>query len=265
MEVTDVLRDRSHAPTGLRQMVTISLAAHLAAVTLVILAPGRWARSPIERPHNAMTITIGGAGEGPRNGGMTPAAAQPVQVATPPEVNPKREAVRPPAAATPEMVVPTKAKPTKTAPTARPVVRQAPDQARGTTPTRGAQVTAGSALANTGPRGQGFGLSTGGGAGTGSFLDVADFCCPDYIVTMVDRIRSIWAQNQGATGQVVIKFTILRTGQIAPEATSIEQRSGVTALDLAALRAVLMTRSLPPLPDAFPNPTLTVHLSFQYR
>jgi hypothetical protein len=33
---------------------------------------------------------------------------------------------------------------------------------------------------------------------------------------------------------------------------------------MAAQRAVAMTRKLGPLPDAFPNPTLTVHLNFQY-
>ena len=33
---------------------------------------------------------------------------------------------------------------------------------------------------------------------------------------------------------------------------------------VAALRAVLGTRQLPQLPSGFPNPTLTVHLNFEY-
>jgi len=45
----------------------------------------------------------------------------------------------------------------------------------------------------------------------------------------------------------------------------IEKPSGTSTLDLAALRAVMSTRTLQPLPDAFPNPTLTVHLNFQYQ
>ena len=45
---------------------------------------------------------------------------------------------------------------------------------------------------------------------------------------------------------------------------SIERSSGYSALDLNALRAVLGTRQLPPLPAAFPNPILPVHLNFQY-
>jgi outer membrane biosynthesis protein TonB len=44
----------------------------------------------------------------------------------------------------------------------------------------------------------------------------------------------------------------------------VEQSSGYSALDLNALRAVVITRQLPALPDAFPNPTLPVHLNFQY-
>ena len=36
-------------------------------------------------------------------------------------------------------------------------------------------------------------------------------------------------------------------------------------LDLSALRAIVVARQLPPLPAAFPNPTLTVHLNFAYQ
>ena len=64
---------------------------------------------------------------------------------------------------------------------APPVVKQAPDEARGRTPTRGAETRAGSAVAETGARGQGFGLSTAAASGSGSRLDVGDFCCPDYL------------------------------------------------------------------------------------
>ena len=131
------------------------------------------------------------------------------------------------------------------------------------TPTRGAEVTKGSAVAETGARGQGFGLSTGGGAGSGSYLDVANFCCPDYLVTMVGLIRSNWNPVAEVAGETVIKFTILRNGTIGDVA--LEKSSGYTALDLTAQRAVYMTRQLPALPAAFSNETLTVHLNFQYQ
>ena len=35
-------------------------------------------------------------------------------------------------------------------------------------------------------------------------------------------------------------------------------------LDLTAQRALQMLRQLPPLPPAYPNPTLTVYLKFDY-
>ena len=144
-----------------------------------------------------------------------------------------------------------------------PVVHQAPEDARGRTPTRGPEPAAGSAVAETGARGQGFGLSSCGGPGVGSTLDVANFCCPDYLVLMTERIKSAWNQNQGVTGQTVIKFTIQRDGRLTD--STIEKSSGSPALDLTALRAVVVAKQLPPLPAAFSNPTLTVHLNFAYQ
>jgi protein TonB len=171
--------------------------------------------------------------------------------------------VRAPAAKTPEMTMPLpNARTVK--PTTSPSVKQAPDEARGRTPTKGKEPAFGSAIADTGVRGQGFGLSTGGGAGTGSTLEITgDFCCPEYLATMVARIRSAWNQNQGARGTSLIRFTIQRDGRITD--ATIFQTSGTTTLDTAAWRAVLATKTLPPLPDAFTNPTLTLRLSFEYQ
>jgi len=262
MDVTDVLRDRMAEPRGLERMVALSVAIHVLAAAFILLAPGKWVGRDTEAPRPAMTISLGGSGEGPQNGGMTAMGGRPVQVETPAEVAPRREAVRPPAAKEPEMTLPLPgAKPVKATPALS--VAQAPDGARGRTPTKGPQPRAGSALADTGVRGQGFGLSTGGGPGSGSSLDVADFCCPDYLVLMIERIRSAWTQEQGTAGQVLVRFTVQRDGRLADPA--VERSSDSSTLDLAALRAVAMTRTLPPLPGAFPNPTLTVHLNFQYK
>jgi TonB family protein len=108
----------------------------------------------------------------------------------------------------------------------------------------------------------GFGLSSGGGSGSGSYLDVGDFCCPDYLTTMMDLIRRNWNERQEVSGGAVVKFTIQRDGRITD--VSVTKQSGYDLLDLAAHRAVTGTRQLPPLPGAFTNPTLTVHLNFQY-
>jgi len=133
---------------------------------------------------------------------------------------------------------------------------------RGRTPTKGAQTAPGTALVETGVRGQGFGLSTGGGAGSGSRLDVEDFCCPEYLLLMVERIRGNWRSQVDASGETIVVFTIQRDGKLVSVTT--ERSSGYGALDNNATRAVLLTRQLPELPSAFPNPSLTVHLNFQY-
>ena len=260
MDVTDVLRDRMQPPTGLHWMVAASIGVHGVLATGIVLAPQRWVRRAPEAPRTTMTITLTGGGEGPRNGGLTAIGGRPVQVPTPPEETPKREAVRPPAAKTPAMTLPkANVRPTRAA--ASPAVQQAPDEAKGRTPTRGAEPSPGNSVAVTGARGMGFGLAAGGGPGTGSYLDVSNFCCPDYIVLMIERIRANWNQDQGDTGEVLVRFTIRRDGSLVDAA--VEKSSGQAALDIAALRAVLVTKTIPPLPDAYPNPSLGMHLNFQ--
>jgi len=262
MEVTDVLRERMQEPSGFRLMALVSLLVHsLLAAGLVygpirLLAPSAAADKPV------MTITLGGAGEGPKSGGLTAMGGRPVQTAEPPPL--KAEPIRAPAAKVPEMTTPTvTAKPVAPPKAAPPAVESAPAEARGKTPTRGDEVRAGSAVAETGSRGQGFGLSSGGGPGSGSTLDVADFCCPAYLILMSERIKSNWSQMVEVPGIVLVKFTIQRDGTLTDPA--VERSSGYASLDLNARRAIQLTRQLPPLPAEFPNPTLTVHLNFQYQ
>jgi len=260
MDVTDVLRDRMQQPGGLQGMVTLSLALHAAMIVAIIFAPGAWIARRAETPRNVMTISLSGTGEGTKTGGMSPAAAQTVQTAVPRETLPKRETPQAPAAKTPDMTIP-KANPRQVR---RAQAEEAPADAKARlTPNRGAETSTGPAIANTQARGQGFGLSTGGGQGTGSSIDVPDFCCPDYVVMMVERVRANWNQTHDAPGTSLVRFTIQLSGQISD--LSLEKSSGTQTLDLAAQRAVLATKSLPPLPDAFTGRTLPVHLSFEYK
>ncbi|MEQ1911339.1 MAG: energy transducer TonB [Vicinamibacterales bacterium] len=259
--MTDVLSDRRAAPRGMQQMLVASLAAHAVLFAGFLFAPGGWFDSQKAAPKTVMTITLGGGNEGPVNGGMTSVSARAVQVQTPLDEPKRPEPVRAPAAKVPEMTVPIPKKPPVKAPPP-PKVAQAPDDAVGRTPTKGAETRVGTAFAETGARGQGFGLSTGGGQGSGSKLDVADFCCPDYIIQMVDRVRSTWVARAEVPGLTIVKFTIQRDGIIT--GAEVEKSSGYTALDIAALRAVIGTRQLPPLPTGYPNASLGVHLNFDY-
>ena len=147
-------------------------------------------------------------------------------------------------------------------PAAKTPVKTAPPEATSRTPTRGAEPQEGSSVAETGARGVGFGLTTGGG-GTGGYLDVGNFCCPEYLTTMLQLIQRNWTSKQQVAGQTIAKFTIQRDGRITN--VEIERPSGFFALDQTAQRALLVTRQLPPLPGQYTENDLTVHLIFRYE
>jgi protein TonB len=158
------------------------------------------------------------------------------------------------------MVLPEKAPP-KPAPRTAPS-RPAPEALPRAEPTRGTSLQSGNAIAQTGAQGLSFGLSTGGGGGTGGEIDLRDFCCPEYVSTMADLIHRNWNKRQQVTGTTALRFTIRRDGTVT--GVEVARSSGYDVLDLAARRAVATLR-LPPLPSAYTNPQLTVTLNFQYQ
>jgi outer membrane biosynthesis protein TonB len=250
-EVTDVIVARSRPSERLKAMTIWSVAAHVTLIATILLMPTRAAQ---EAPRTVMTISLGGA-PGPRAGGMTQAGGRAVQTPPPPE--PVRRADSGAAPTRPAMTLPDPR--ARTRPQPKP--EQAPKEATSRTLATGEQPREGSTRVETGARGQGFGLSTGGGGGTGVQLDVANFCCPEYLEQMVSLIQRNWDQNQGVVGTTTMKFTIERDGMIVMPL--LERSSGFFALDNAAQRALLLTK-LTPLPAAFPNPSLTVHIQFKY-
>jgi TonB family protein len=257
--VSDILRSRMREPGGLTQTAVVSIAAHAAAIVALAFVPGILPRRTIPPPV-VMTISLGGT-PGPKTGGMTMMGGRTIQAAAP-STAPKIEKIAMPTPkAPPAMVLPIPDPKMKARATPKETATSKDPQGRAGG--RGAETQKGSATVETGARGQGFGLSTSGGGGTGSTLDVKDFCCPEYLLDMVNRIRANWVQQQQATGSVLMKFTILRAGQIS--AIETERSSNVTALDLASQRALYVTARLAPLPAGFPDDHLTVHLNFEYE
>jgi len=256
--VSDVLDLRMREADGLSRMVVLSLVAHGVILSAFLLMPASWRMGTVQKKETPMMISLGGA-IGPNAGGMTQMSNRSVQAVAPPEAKPRVQP--PPAAKAPEMTVPdlTKARP-KTAPK----VNEKPvDNSASRKVTTGAEVKTGDARAETGSKPIPFGgLSTGGGGTGGVQLDVGNFCCPDYIVTMNQRIRENWRQNQGVLGANVVKFIIRRDGMLTN--VEVDQSSRNDVLDLESRRAVLMTQQLPPLPPQFDRPTLTVYLRFEY-
>lgn len=250
--VSEVITGRSSAQDGMQGVLGASLLAHVVLIGLVFFAP----LGPVsQEPAVVMTISLGGA-VGPNVGGMTQQGGRPVQAVA--ETKKAIEPVRAPAAKAPEMIEPKKAAPKK----AESKVTTETKSPTSRTPTKGEEVRQGSAAsAVQSARGQGFGLASGGG-GTGGYLDTANFCCPEYIALMLESIRRNWDQNQQAAGVALVKFTIQRDGKITN--VQLERTSGYQTLDYFATRALQATRQIQPLPAAFTEPSLTVHLTFEY-
>lgn len=87
-----------------------------------------------------------------------------------------------------------------------------------------------------------------------------------YLNIILTRIGENWI-NPYATSNYQLKctifFTIERDGSIT--GARIEQSSKNSVYDQSALRAVLATRNLPPLPQDFQSNQLKLHLEFEYQ
>ena len=255
--VSDILQSRKREPGGLRKTAMISLAAHAAAIALMLVIPSVLPRAA-QTPRVIMNISLGGS-PGPKTGGMQMIGGRPIQAAQPsadPQIarNPPPSLARTP----PKMALPDPKQKPRTPP--KPTVSS--KDPKGTAAGRGFETQLGTAKVETGAKGQGFGLSSGGSGGDGGVKLDVDFCCPEYIGDMRDRIIKNWDQNQRRAGIVVMRFVIQRSGQITN--IEVEVSSGNPVLDLAAQRALINTRTLTPLPSRFTGQQLPVHLTFDY-
>ena len=252
--VSEVLIARAPKDDGLSSMLGASAIAHVVMVGVFVFVPAWWFCAENKVPETIMEISLAGP-IGPDKSGLNTLSARAIQQ----EAVPTKKAieqVRPPAAATPEMILPTKAPPRQTTPN-----NMDAKDPRSTKPTVGKEIQKGTAIAET--RGLGFngGLSQGGGGAGAYRLDVANFCCPEYLAAVFAQIKANWNDRQGTAGTTQMRFVIQRDGRIVD--ISVEKSSGVEALDLYARRALILAKS-PPLPSAFPEPALVVHLYFDY-
>jgi TonB family protein len=239
--VTDIIAARARTEDGLKTMVAWSVGLHAVVIAALLIAP----TSSQQVAPTVMTISLSGS-EGVRSEGKTQAGAQPIREVAPPEVKP-RPATPPRERA--EMTLPDpKARST---PRTRPQTVESPATTPAVAPTP------------TRVRGQGFGMSTAGGGGLGGVqVEASNFCCEEYLKQMVEAIKVKWNSRQSVVGTTGMKFTILRNGTIT--AVQVERPSGFAVLDNESRHALEATARLTPLPSAYPNATLTVHLLFDY-
>jgi len=250
--VSQVIIARAPKDDGLSSMLGASVAVHVAMVAAFVLVPAWWFGAENKAPETVMEISLGGP-IGPDKAGLATLGSRAIQQAV--ETAKPVEPVRPPAAKTPEMIEPTKTPPRKTTPN-----KEEAKDPRSNRPTIGKETQKGNAVAETGAKGLGFGLSSGGG-GAGAYLDVSNFCCPEYLATVFANIKGNWSDRQGARGSTLLRFVIQKDGRIAD--VTVEKSSGVETLDFYARRAVQLAKA-PPLPPPFPDQALVIHLYFDY-
>lgn len=254
--VSQILEERAQLTGSASRMVLVSLIAHGALLSTMILVPSFW-QTATATNERVMEISLGGV-EGPNTGGMTPPSARKVD-----DVGERDPRARPdvPPPPKPEMI--------EAAPTPKPAPKPTTKPAEmkpketGKKPPVGEEITKGVARVDTkSPAQVEFGgISTGGGGFGGPQINVANFCCPDYIRLMQQRIYANWKQKQGVTGRVKMSFTVQRDGRLT---AIIVKESGGQFLDLVSQRALVATRQLPPLPREYPHETLTVELILDY-
>jgi protein TonB len=109
--------------------------------------------------------------------------------------------------------------------------------------------------------GSGGGLSLGDGAGAQTPGIPADFHFAYYIDRMLALIEARWYKPAVPEGtNALLRFRIHRDGKV--DRIELEESSGQPSFDRAALRAMYAANPLPPLPPAYGQDTLTVHLRF---
>lgn len=233
-----VLHGRVHEPAEPKTMLVVSVGMHILMIVGFVQAPASWWQRPREATQNVMTVSLGPA-PGAHSGGSTSIGARSVQKAV--ETAP-RVSVAPKPPQTP--------------------LTSTPSEAPRRTPTLGSEVREGRALVETDAQTAGVGLSTGGGGSFDQF-EMGNFCCPEYLGMMLQRIRQNWSSRQPTGGVTTIKFTVQRDGMLTD--IQVLRSSAQPMLDFLAQRAVLAARQLPPLPAAYPHPTLVVNLDFDYQ
>ena len=202
-----------------------------------------------------MTVNLGGA-PGPRTGGLTETGGR--AVPEPPPEAPKPTPRTPPPPPPPARQV-------TTLPTGKPVPprpTRAEPAPSSRTPAAQEPPRDGSTRVDTGARGQGFGLATGGNGQKGIEVETPNFCCPGYLEVVRVAIERAWVRAPGV-GVTTLRFRILRNGKI--DGVSVFESSNNRSIDDAALRAIGLTQTLPELPREFPDSSLALRMRFENR
>jgi TonB family protein len=254
-------------PLHFKRAVYFSLGIHFAFLVFIVLSPHLPKPSRKGLVHYIpLNMVVPGGGGGGRGGAGKPAAAQPAPPAKKATLRDLTTAQKAQAEAQPAMRYPVE-KP------ARDQKAKVEKKAAITKPDASTQGTAqsGTPEGAEGGTGMGTGLRIGGGEGPGGPGygpgGLANFPYVWYLNTITERVSSNWFSSlvdPGISGnfQTVVYFKIQKSGQVVD--VQIEQSSGVTPLDLSAVRAVKASAPFPPLPKEYEEAYLGIHLIFEH-
>ena len=238
--VTKILMDREGARPRLLPWVVLAIVMHAGIAAAAYAVGKRAASRPIQLPVVSVKIVRPQAPSRrpPSRGPERRATAVPQPTEAPPTAVPEPE-------------------PVPTAPPREDVPRASADAMRAADSTATPAPTPPPVAAGGGGRGLSVGESPGG-----STPGVpADFHFTYYIERMLALIESRWYKPSVPPGtRARVGFVILKSGKV--EGIRLEESSGNSSFDRAALRAMYAANPLPPLPPAYGKPSITVHLSF---
>jgi TonB family protein len=253
-----------------KRAVYISLSVHVVFFVFILISPHlpKPSRKGLVHYIPLNMVVPGGGGGGGGRGGGSPAAAK----AAPPA---KKETLRD--LTTAQKAAQPEAKPSMRYPVEKPakdakskVEKKAAITKPEPSPKESAS-TSGTAEGTEGVTGVGTGLRIGGGEGPGGPGygpgGLANFPYVWYLNTITERVSSNWFSSlvdPGISGsfQTIVYFRIQKNGQVVD--VQIEQSSGVTPLDLSAVRAVKASAPFPPLPREYEEAYLGIHLIFEH-
>ena len=239
--VTKILLARERARPRLLPWVVLAIVMHAGLAAATYLVGRRAASRPIQLPVVSVKIVRPQAPSRrpPSNRPERNATAVPQPTKAPPTAVPKPEPVA-------------TAPPKEDVPKASADAMRAADSVATPAPTSPPVATGG---------GGGRGLSVGENTGGSAPGIPADFHFTYYIERMLALIESRWYKPSAPIDtRARVRFVILKSGKV--EGIQLEESSGISSFDRAALRAMYAANPLPPLPPAYGKPSLTVHLSF---
>ncbi len=118
----------------------------------------------------------------------------------------------------------------------------------------------------------------GGGGGGGNYGGQLEILTPtegvdftNYLTRLLASVKRNWyaiipeSARLGDRGRVIIRFKIMRTGDVPFPEPIMERTSGKEPLDRAAMAAIRASSPFEPLPPAFSGPYIELRFMFLYN